>query len=282
MAPRANRSNSPPPDAALDYERMPSGMIIASRDKKLIMRNIEAGLSTLLVGPSGCGKTRLAIEIAQEMDRDYEVFHFGGIQADHEATFQGTTQLRDGETRFLKSRLAETIELPRRVLVMDEVNRAPGLVQNALLSLCDFQRRAPLEIGDEHHARTIELHPENAIVATANVGAEYFHTEPLDPALVGRMLVIRLDYPPGERDLLSDLGLDKTHCDDVIRVTRAVRAENAKQTIGSTVTTRALIEIGKMIRDRFDLGHAFEANVGVTSADELAALRTIVRTTRKT
>ncbi len=262
-----------------NYIRTKGGLIILEKHWRLFSRNVIAGKTTLIVGPTGSGKTRLAIEVAESLGRGVDVFHFGGL-TDSEAAFSGVTVLRNNETRFLRSRFADAAETPNRVLVLDEINRTPGSIQNAVLSLTDFQRSAALDVGDEQSARKIALHPSNAIIATANVGSVYCHAEPLDPALVGRMLVVRTEYPEDETPLLTERGLDKKTADDVIRVTRAVRREYAKHTIGATVTTRSLGEIAELIRDDFDFETAFETATGVLDLEELTALRAIVKASR--
>lgn len=269
------------PTVAPEYKKTKNGLIIPTNTWDLLEYSVLTGQPALIVGPTGCGKTRLALEIGESLGRTVEVFHFGGL-FDPEPAFFGTTMLRDGQTRFLKSRFADAAEAPNRVLVLDEINRTPGSIQNAVLSLCDFQRRASLDIGGDEHGRTIDLHESNAIVGTANIGASYVHCEPLDPALVGRTVIVRMNYPEQERDLLVGLGLDKRDVDEIMRVTAAIRVEHGKQTISASVTTRSLLVIGKLIlTKRFDLDVAFEAAVGVLDDEELAALRTIIKASRR-
>jgi len=265
------------PTVSSEYKTTKSGLIIPTNSWDLLEHSVLTGQAALITGPPGCGKTRLAIEIGETLGRTVEVFHFGGL-FDPEPAFFGTTMLRDGQTRFLKSRFADAAETPNRVLILDEINRTPGSIQNAVLSLCDFQRRAALDIGGDEHGRTIDLHKSNAIIATANIGASYVHCEPLDPALVGRTVIVRMDYPEQEGELLLELGLEKRDVDEIMRVTTAIRVEHGKQTISASVTTRSLLVIGDLILSgKFPLNLAFEANVGVLDDEELAALRTIIK-----
>src|SRR5262249_19710477 len=158
----------------------------------MLLRNIDQGRPTLVTGPTGSGKTTLVIEAAGHRGRAVGVFHFGGI-FDAEATLYGTTRLEGGETRFGRSRFVEAITTPGCVVVADEINRATGAAHNALMSLLDWQGRMAVDT-DEGERRLVERAPGVVVLATANIGAEYMQTEPLDAALLNRMLIVRLDF----------------------------------------------------------------------------------------
>jgi nitric oxide reductase NorQ protein len=242
---------------------------------RLLLRNIGLGKATLIAGPTGSAKTKLAHEAAHYLGRAIDVFYFGGV-FDPETAFIGTTILRGGETMFVRSRFADALETPGRIILLDEVNRAPGPVTNFLLSLLDFQRAAALDI-DDRGERIVRLAPGNAVIGTANIGAEYVQTESLDPALVNRMLIIRTQFPEGERELVLRRGVRERDADRIMNVTYAIRQECEKGTIGATVTTRGVEDIAEMVIDGFTIEDATEAVVAVFDEAAVAALRTVVR-----
>jgi len=155
------------------------------------------------VGPRGSGKTRIAQALAEKLRRPVEVFHFGGI-LDVEAMLYGSMTLTREGTRFVRSRFVEAIQLPGVVLVLDELNRAPVAVHNALLGLLDQLARFVIDL-EEPERRIVPLAPGAVVVATANIGSEFVGTEMVDGALLDRFAVLRLGYPQEEEALLVEL-----------------------------------------------------------------------------
>ena len=154
------------------------------------------------------------------------VFHFGGIQ-DGEAFF-GHVELRDGATRFVRSLFVESLEIANMVIVLDELNRAPAHVLNALLSVLDHQRRLVLDL-EEPGRRIVELAPGVTILATANHGAEHTGIEPLDAALSDRFGAARLGFALEEAELLVAVtGVAKGDAAKIAKVAREIRAQFAR------------------------------------------------------
>jgi MoxR-like ATPase len=258
--------------------RTPGGLLLDERAWRLLLRNVEREKHTLIVGPTGVGKTRLAIEVGAECGRSVEVFHFGGV-FDAEATITGTTRLRAGETRFVRSRFVDAITRPGCVIVADEINRASGATLNALLSLLDWNERIALDLEDGDQ-RIVQSAPGVVVLATANVGAEYVHTEALDAALLNRMHIVRLDFPEEEQMLVEELGVPGRTAAWLVRIAREVRKAQTQGQLAATVSTRGLLEAAELVRDGFPVESAFEAIVATLDGPGLAALRALVRATR--
>jgi len=264
-----------PPGGSHRTFHTPGGLIIPTADWKLLVRNIDHGRHTLVTGPTGTGKTTLVIEAARHRGRGVEVFHFGGI-FDAEATVTGTTQLRGGETRFVRSRFVDAVTTPGCVIVADEINRATGGAHNALMSLLDWQGRIAVDT-DDGERRLVERAPGVVVLATANIGAEYVQTEPLDAALLNRMLIVRLDFPEEEEGLLRSRGLDARAAGWLVRVANEIRKVYDRGELPGTVSTRSLLEAADLVRDGFAVEAAFEAVVPIFDSPGLTKLRTIVR-----
>lgn len=262
------------------YFRTPGGLIVLLEDWQLLLRNVKEGAHTLITGPSGSGKTQLAIEVAKALGRLFEVFYFCGV-FDPEATIAGTTQLRAGETRYVRSRFVEAVTRRGCVIILDEINRAAGMVVNAVLSLLDWQGRFAVDLADGTQ-RLVELAPGVVILATANIGPEYVQTEPLDRALLDRLLTVRLEFPDEEeeRELVEARGVRPPASGLLVRIAREVRKAHARGNLPVTISTRSLLEAAKLVSEGFSVERAFVAVVPTHDATGLAALRTIVRSTK--
>ena len=264
-------------NALKEIMRTPGGLSVSRRKLQLLERNIRCGKHTMVVGPTGSGKTRLASEIGLSVGGSLEVFHFSGI-FDSEAAIIGIVGLANGTTRFKRSRFIDAITTPRCVVLLDEINRAPGQATNAIMSLADFQGRLSIDLDGEGR-RVVERAEGVVFVATANVGVEYCGTEALDQALLNRFLILRVGFPEDEHALLLERGMPPTDAAWAVRVATEVRKANERGQL-PLMSTRGLLEVEELVRDGFTMEEAVESVVPVFDDPGLAALRAIVRATR--
>jgi nitric oxide reductase NorQ protein len=261
----------------MDIVRTPGGIIIAKQKLQLLERNIRRGKHTLIVGPTGSAKTRLAKEVAQYVAGKVEIFHFSAL-LDPEAALNGTKELADGDTVFTPSRFIKAITTPGCVVLLDEINRAPGQATNALMSLTDFQRSIGVDL-DCGERRVVRLAEGVVFLATANVGVEYCGTETLDMALLNRFLIVRLGFPANEQSLLVEQGLPPEEAAWAVRVATEVRKANARGQL-PLMSTRGLVDMAGIIQDGSTMEEAVESVVPVFDDPSIAALKAIVRATR--
>jgi nitric oxide reductase NorQ protein len=258
--------------------RTPGGIVVPAHTLRLLVRNVERGKPTLLVGPTGSAKTLLASEIAALCGRRLEVFQFSMI-FDSEAAIVGTVALEQGETRFARSRFVEAVSTPGCVVLLDELNRGPGPATNALLSLADGQGRIAVDL-DRGARRVVRRAPGVTLLATANVGAEYTHTEAFDQALLNRFLIVRLGFPEDEQALLVERGLSPADAAWAVRIATEVRKATDRGQLPAMLTTRGLFEVAELVRDAFPMEQAVESVMAVFDDAGVAALRAIVRATK--
>jgi len=247
--------------------------------RRLVEHAINTGSPMLLSGPRGSGKTKLVLSSATALGRPVEVFHCGGA-TDVEATIFGTVTLRDGETHFQRSRFVSAIQKPFTVVVLDEVNRVGNpRVQGALMSCMDFQARLVLDQEDDPDERVVHVAEGVTFVCTANIGAGYQGTEPLDAAFLDRMLKHGLDYSEREAELLVLHGLGEDVAQRVMALVRSIRSQSRSGALTGSMSTRGLVYVADLLKAGFSMEEAFEAVVGVWDEDSRAALRAALAVT---
>jgi MoxR-like ATPase len=240
-----------------------------------LRENIARGVPSLIVGDRGAGKSTLAERAARLCGRSVETFHLGGVH-DAEAFLFGQVVLRDGGTRFVRSRFVESLCIPDLVLVLDELNRASA-VHNALLSVLDHQRRLILDL-EESDRRVVDVASGVVLIATANHGAEFCGVEPVDAALLDRFSAVRVGFPDEEDELLvARTGVAKERATDLVRVAREIRAQFARGALPCTISTRRLLDAAALLALGRPIETAIERSCHVYDGDGLAALRTTVR-----
>jgi MoxR-like ATPase len=244
--------------------------------RKLTLAAIRRGMHLLITGPRGSGKTELVLWAARRLNRPSLVCHLGS-SADVEATLQGTTQLRNGETRFNRARVVEGASKPGTVVVLDELNRSgDSKAQGMLLSWMDEQRQLYLDQEDPDR-RVVEVADGVVFVATANVGAGYHGTEPLDTALLDRMVKLELDYSPKELELLLAHGLGEADAKRVIKIAKSIRKQHMGGALTGSISTRGLVQVAALMDEGFAMSESFEAVIGLWDPDSRVALRTILK-----
>lgn len=159
----------------------------------ILKASLIAGINVLLLGERGSGKTQLMTDVANAW--------FGG-NAIH-IRVRADMDLREVYTRFdlSKMHLELTKTLSSPLCLIDELNRAPGIVQNQLFHLLDGYVEFEGEkifLGQEGY---------HVCLGTMNVGERYLGTFGIDPALLDRFgVVIDMEsFPPGPIEKLRAL-----------------------------------------------------------------------------
>lgn len=133
----------------------------------------------LFTGPKGTGKTKAASVLASMLGVDLFVLNCQSIR-DVRETF-AERNADEGKTYWSATDFTSAVQRGYCVILLDEVTRAPGSVQNAFLSLLDNQSRIHIPgFGD------VIPGPNIIWLASANEGAAYSGTARLDLALDDR------------------------------------------------------------------------------------------------
>jgi MoxR-like ATPase len=273
------RARRPSPGKEIQPMQIEIDDFVEKSQQELLLWAIEAGEHVLITGPRGTGKTRLAGWAARRLNRHFEICHLGSA-VDPESVLQGSTRLEDRRTVFTRSRFVEAAIVPNAVIALDEINRAGDpKSQGMLMSAMDEQRRLYLE-QEAPGRQVVDLAPGVVIVATANIGPGYCGTEALDPALLDRMVKIRLEYSKREPEALRNWGLGDRETRRVMKIAGEVRKQHECGEMPDSISTRGLVRIARMLTGGIGFYEAFAATIGFWDSESAATMRTLCEMTR--
>lgn len=238
--------------------------------------------AVMVTGPSGTAKTLLVRRFADSVGLPLIIISggkvrtaddwFGGLKQDH-AT---------GRFTFKYNPFGAALKLGTECIVLlDEANRAETpQALNAVLSLLDDTK----EVWSPDANEWFTLPDGMLVCVTANVGAEYVATQPMDAAVVQRFGTgIRLAYPTEtvEVGILTDVvdGLDKDVATTLVRMAnqqRGLKDDMMQFPSGTGVSTRMLVDIGVDYLTSHDARESvdatFEAQFPVEDYDALTTI----------
>lgn len=226
----------------------------------LLVRNIKTQTPTMLTGPTGTGKTELVRLAAKRLGLPLHTFDMGSMY-DPVSGLLGVHRLNSkGVSEFEYAKFCSSIQEPS-INLLDELSRAPITTNNILFPTLDVRKTLPVEMAGSHDKRAIKVHDECSFVATANIGGEYTGTNTMDRALVDRFFMLELDYMPPAIEakvLAIRTGISNSDSDTVVAIGNQIRQAYKQSHISSSISTRHIFEIGKLIKDGFSRSTALE------------------------
>lgn len=254
---------------------------------KILKRNIQKNVNTMLLGPTGVGKTEVVDAICRALGKPLTIFDMGTM-ADPVMSLVGTHIMRvsDGKavSSFSKSRFSELIQEPG-VILLDELNRAPANANNLLFPCLDFRRELPMEYCFEDK-NPIKIHPDCVFIATCNTGSQYTGTHKLDKALENRFFMLQVDNlaTPQTMTVLGHLYPKLMRNEIEMIVGTYVKINNLHKdfTIGFNLSMRHLKMISAMVVDGFTIFDSFYAIcLGIGGEEGVKGIAELLKGTRQ-
>jgi len=220
---------------------------------RISLRNVYRSIHTCLFGPTGSGKTHLVKLLSEATGKQLIPFNAGEI-LDAITTLKGTIRLVQGQTVFVPSRFIVAIQQPNSLILLDEITRIPRDAMNSLFSLLDWQGFIALDEADT--PTLVRIAEGTVFFSTANIGAEYVGTNPMDRAFQDRWFMLELSYPPPEEEakiIAKRTGIPLEIAKKLAIFGYQCRAEWQKGTLSTPVSTRTLLNAAALIADGFPL-----------------------------
>jgi gas vesicle protein GvpN len=218
-------------------------------EKNLIRTFLQTGKHVLLEGPVGVGKTTLALTVAESLSKKVIRVDGDGRFTEQKlvGSFDPKLVLDRGFSKesFIPGPLYQAME-EGAILLMNEMNRMPEMVQNVLLPALD-EKKIQIPVLGELVAK-----PGFCVIATQNP-REFVATSPLSEALLDRLEWISISYlsEKEEEQIVTghlEAGQKSGHLKAVIKqavlLTRLTR-EHAKIKRGASI--RAAISLVQVL-----------------------------------
>lgn len=227
---------------------------------KILVRNLNRKVNTMLVGPSGCGKTEIIRILCERTGTPLTVIQMGTI-TDPTEQLIGKMDLDSitGGTVFDWAEFTKAIQKPG-VVLLDEINRIPKNGENILFSCLDKTRELSAAGAKSSDKRVIPVHPDCCFVATANIGDEFTGTKEIDAALENRFMKVELDYLTQKQEktmLVIREGIKETDAENITLVATQIRQLARKEDMKS-ISTRYTLECASLVKDGFTAIEAME------------------------
>ena len=198
-------------------------------EQKLIEGMLKAGRHVLLEGAVGVGKTTLALSVAEKLNRAVIRIDGDGRYTEQKlvGSFDPKIVMEKGFVReaFIPGPLYQAME-EGELLLINELNRMPEMVQNVLLPALDEGKIQIPVLGE------IKAHAGFAVIATQNP-REFVATSSLSEALLDRMEWISIAPFSSE----EEIEIVKSHLSDATEsgALKNASAKISEQTIGEAV-----------------------------------------------
>lgn len=254
---------------------------------QILLANVMAKRSTMLLGPTGVGKTELIKNIADTLKLPLTIFDMGTM-SDPIMSLVGThtISVKDDKTvsEFIPSRFSEVIQKPG-IILLDEISRAVVTANNLLFPCLDFRRELPMEYCF-HNCEPVKVHPDCVFIATANLGSQYTGTHKLDRALLDRFVLIEVD--PLTTEMTTEViqhyakSIKTSDIAVIVDIYNKINKSHDEFRVNFNLSIRHLKNIADLVKDGFTIYDSFYAICkGLGSKEGLKAIEDILNMSKK-
>lgn len=215
-------------------------------EKTAIEQMVKAGKHLLLEGPVGVGKTTLAVTVAAGLKR-------GVIRIDGDGRFTEQKLVGSFDPKLVMDRgFVQKSFLPGplyeamtegKILLINELNRMPEMVQNVLLPALDEGLIQIPYLGE------IRAEEGFLLIATQNP-REFVATSPLSEALLDRLEWIAIEPMSFEEEIQIVKDQSKAPADVIERAVALIRLTRNHQKIRRGASIRAAISLAQVCSEK--------------------------------
>lgn len=213
---------------------------------KTLRSLIKNDMNILFIGESGIGKTQRMIDIVESMGLTY--MYYNTPTLDPHLDFLGipksVSNKNDEDDHFIMLKPKELYKKNPHVIILDEINRAPKKITNALMELIQSKSINGKKL-DRLKCIICSMNPTDSEITQYNV-------EILDPAIRDRFhSIIELSNEPD-----SDYFYNRFGDDGIKIVDWWFELKDISLLYASKITPRRLCYFMDM-KDKFDINHIF-------------------------
>ena len=251
-----------------------STAILSNYDENII-KGIKACISlnesALLIGETGTGKTTLVNEFAKEQGKILHRVSVNGSMGVDEIL--GKWLAKDGSTYWIDGILTKAVREGHWV-IFDELNAMLPEMGFALHSLLDDAKTITLA---EKDGELVKAHADFRFFGSMNPSDDYAGTKEVNMALMSRFGgVFYVDVFPSHHELqvLVRNKVKEEYATKLVNLAGQLRAMRTKGDLYTFVSTRDIIQAGKLATDGLELPLAVEfAIINKMTSDEKVELK---------